>query len=265
MNRRHFLAGSIALAGQQKLLRPMGALSINGQGASAATSPQDLLATTFTESFLKTTSSQRRSTILIRGGMSARHGSQYRRICARRSCDRPRQIRRPDGAPCWAASFLEFKRNGNRSRYEAQSFGRRAGWSGLCWPSALKARVDLSMTLSMACGSSAKNHSGEPPRTSICRRPASGLYDITDPIIELFGAETGQLLAWTKYLVGAKLDEVSPLVNKRIVLEAERRLLEPARDRNDFWWMGFEEYSHGAAQQLDAMDQLEPDGCEPAA
>lgn len=66
-----------------------------------------------------------------------------------------------------------------------------------------------------------------------------GLYDITDPIIELFGAETAQLLAWTKYLVGAQLDQVSPLVNKRIVLETERRILEPARNRDDFWWMGF--------------------------
>ena len=52
MNRRHFLAGSIALAGQQKLLRSMGAMPIGGQGTPAATSPQNLLSTTFTESFL---------------------------------------------------------------------------------------------------------------------------------------------------------------------------------------------------------------------
>jgi hypothetical protein len=73
-----------------------------------------------------------------------------------------------------------------------------------------------------------------------------GLYDITDPIVELFSAETGQLLAWTKYLVGAQLDQVSPLVNKRIVLEAERRILGPVRDRNDFWWMGFEKNTRTA-------------------
>ena len=58
-----------------------------------------------------------------------------------------------------------------------------------------------------------------------------GLYDITDPIVELFSAETGQLLAWTKYLVGAQLDQVSPLVTRRIVLETERRILTPAREQ----------------------------------
>ena len=52
MNRRNFLAGSIALAGQHKLLHSMGALSMGGQATPAATSPQNLLSTTFTESFL---------------------------------------------------------------------------------------------------------------------------------------------------------------------------------------------------------------------
>jgi hypothetical protein len=65
-----------------------------------------------------------------------------------------------------------------------------------------------------------------------------GLPDLTEPIIELFSAETAQLLSWTKYLLGPQLDRVSPLINQRIKLETERRMLKPARERDDFTWMG---------------------------
>jgi hypothetical protein len=53
MNRRNFLAGSIALAGQHKLLRSMGALSMGGQNAQQITAPHNLLSSTYTESFLE--------------------------------------------------------------------------------------------------------------------------------------------------------------------------------------------------------------------
>ena len=56
MNRRHFMAGSMALAGPQKLLHSMEALPISGPAAAGAqqiTRPRDLLSTTYTESFLE--------------------------------------------------------------------------------------------------------------------------------------------------------------------------------------------------------------------
>ena len=53
MNRRNFLAGSIALAGQHKLLRSMGALSMGEQNAQQIATPHNLLSSTYTESFLE--------------------------------------------------------------------------------------------------------------------------------------------------------------------------------------------------------------------
>jgi hypothetical protein len=67
----------------------------------------------------------------------------------------------------------------------------------------------------------------------------SGLPDVTEPIIDLFAAETGALLAWTSYLMADKLDHVSPLLKERIYLEEDRRIITPFLERNDFWWMGF--------------------------
>ena len=73
------------------------------------------------------------------------------------------------------------------------------------------------------------------------QRAGNGLPDVTEPIVDLFAAETGALLAWTDYLLGDKLDKVSPLVRKRIRVEVDRRVLTPAFERDDFWWMGFGE------------------------
>ncbi|HEY6156383.1 MAG TPA: heparinase II/III family protein [Gemmatimonadales bacterium] len=73
------------------------------------------------------------------------------------------------------------------------------------------------------------------------QRAGSGLPDVTEPIVDLFAAETGALLAWTDYLLGDRLDTVSPLLRKRVRAEVDRRVLTPALARDDFWWMGFGE------------------------
>ncbi len=217
----------------------MGALSIDGQGTPAATSPQNLLSTTFTEPFLTSNL------------VPADKYHPYPRWDERANWAAvPEDLSTPivrqaeaDQKAGWnavlATTFLEFKRNGNRSRYEAQSFGRHSQLERLVLAECLEGKGrfvdDIVNGVWLICEESFWGASAH----LYMQKGGPGLYDITDPIIELFGAETAQLLAWIKYLVGAQLDQVSPLVNKRIVLETERRILEPARNRDDFWWMGF--------------------------
>jgi len=239
MNRRHFLAGSIALASQHKLLHSISPLAINASGTPEATSPQDLLSKTFTESFL--TSSL----------MSVDKWHPYPRWDERSAWAAvPQDLSAPivqqaeaDQKAGWqavlATSFLEFARNGNRSRYEAQSFGRHSQLERLVLAECLEGKGrfvdDIVNGVWLICE---ETFWGAPAHLYM-QKGGPGLYDITDPIVELFSAETAQLLAWTKYLVGAQLDHVSPLVSQRIVMETERRILKPARERNDYWWMGF--------------------------
>ena len=66
-----------------------------------------------------------------------------------------------------------------------------------------------------------------------------GLADVTQPIVELFSAETAALLAWTDYALGERLDAVHPRLRQRLRLEVDRRVLTPALERDDFWWLGF--------------------------
>jgi hypothetical protein len=79
---------------------------------------------------------------------------------------------------------------------------------------------------------------GVPAHVGVQKR-GSGLPDINEPTVDLFAAETGMLLAWADYLVGEKLDAVSPLIRERITSEVGRRILSVCLDRDDFWWMGF--------------------------
>ena len=227
------------MAGPQKLLHSMGLLALGDDGTRPATSPQNLLSSTFTESFL--------SANLV----AADKFHPYPRWDERAAWEAvPEDLRTPiiaeaeaDQKAGWnavlATSFLEFKRNGNRSRYEAQSFGRHSQLERLVLAECLEGKGRFVDDIVNGVLLISEETFWGAPAHLYMQKNGPGLYDVTDPIVELFSAETGQLMAWTKYLVGSQLDTVSPRVNERIVLETERRILKPARERNDFWWMGF--------------------------
>lgn len=240
MNRRDFLAGSMAVAGQQGLFRSMALAERDVPTAPAAKSPQNLLSSTFTEAFL--------TRHLIATGEWHPYPKWSERgpweAIPKDIRDRVLSLAEADQKNGWhallATSFLEFKRDGNRSRYEAQSFGRRRHLGNIVLAECIEGKGrfldDITNGVWLICEES---FWGVPAHLYM-QREGVGLPDVTDPVVELFGAETISLLAWTKYLVGEKLDTVSSLINKRIVLEAERRIMAPVRERDDFWWMGFE-------------------------
>jgi hypothetical protein len=137
-----------------------------------------------------------------------------------------------------ASVFLDFVRDGNRSRFEAVSFGRRTQLADLVLAEAIEGRGRfLDDILNGVWTICEETFWGVPAHVGAQRRGA-GLPDITEPIIDLFAAETAMLLAWTDYLVGDGLDRISPLIRERIRLEIDRRVLAPGLERDDFWWMG---------------------------
>ncbi len=138
-----------------------------------------------------------------------------------------------------ASMFLDFVRDGNRSRFEAVSFGRRQRLADLVIAESIEGRGRfLDDVLDGVWTICEESFWGVPAHIGAQRR-GPGLPDITEPVVDLFAAETGMLLAWTDYLLGEKLDGISPLVRERIRLEIDRRILAPCLERDDFWWMGF--------------------------
>jgi hypothetical protein len=63
----------------------------------------------------------------------------------------------------------------------------------------------------------------------------SGLIDVSQPFVELFGAEMSTFLAWVDYFIGDKLDAVSPQLRKRMYAEVNRRVFEPLMTKPHGW------------------------------
>ena len=138
-----------------------------------------------------------------------------------------------------ATVFLEFVRTGNRTNYERLTFGRRTQLAQLVLAEVMEGNGRfIDDIVNGIWAISEESFWGIPPHLAV-QRAGRGLPDVAEPIVDLFAAETGSLLAWTLYLVGDRLDEISPLIRERIHLEVDRRILTPNLEREDFWWMGY--------------------------
>ena len=137
-----------------------------------------------------------------------------------------------------AATALDFSRNGNRTRYESISFGRRNALKALLFAELAdnkgKYLDDISNGIWAICEETFWGASAHLSAQSA----GKGLPDVTEPIVELFAAETSALLAWTYYLLDDKLESISPLIRPRIKYEIQRRIFTPYLSTNSSW-MGF--------------------------
>ncbi len=138
-----------------------------------------------------------------------------------------------------ATLFLEYAREGNRSRYEQQHFARRYALTNLLIAECVEGKGRFLDDLANGVWALCEESFWGVPAHVGAQRAGSGLPDPAEPVVDLFAAETGESLAWTYYLLGEQLDRVSPMMCKRIHYEMDRRILTPCFEREDFGWMGF--------------------------
>jgi hypothetical protein len=138
-----------------------------------------------------------------------------------------------------ATLFLEYAREGNRSRYEHEHFARRTALTDLIIAECVEGKGRFLDTIANGVWAICEESFWGVPAHVGAQKAGSGLPDPEEPIVDLFAAETGESLAWTSYLVGEQLDRVSPMIGKRIGYEIDRRILTPCLTRDDFGWMGF--------------------------
>jgi len=151
-----------------------------------------------------------------------------------------------------ATRFLDFARDGNRSRYEGPHFARRRAALALALGECAEGRGrfldDLTNGLWAICeesfwGVPAHNFSRRAPFVGGHRSPAAfalGLPDTAYRVVDLFAAETGALLAWVQYLLADALAGVSPVIPDRLGREITERILVPYRTHDDWWWYGLD-------------------------
>lgn len=144
-----------------------------------------------------------------------------------------------------ASAFLAFTRTGDRQADEGPYFRRR--WLLIAAALAecaehrgrfLDAVVD---GLWLICEESSWVISAHNGSSHAGTRPAGEhpLPDPDNPYIDLFAAQTAATMAYVVHLLKAELDQVTPLIARRVRQEIERRVIKPFFHRDDFWWMGF--------------------------
>lgn len=138
-----------------------------------------------------------------------------------------------------AQDYRQFSITGNRADFEAAYFSRRRMLNDLVLGELVEGKgrflpsiVDGVMLICEESGWQLPAHNSY-ERGGV-RHP---LPDVERPVIDLFAAETGALLATVAALLGGPLDEISPIVRRRIEHEVRVRILDPYLGTH-FWWMG---------------------------
>ncbi len=107
--------------------------------------------------------------------------------------------------PVPATLMLEYQRNGNRTRYEAASFGRRKRLRDLALAECMEGKGrfldDLLNGVWLICE---ETWWGVPAHLGL-QKAGTGLPDIEEPVVDLFASETASLLAWVGWLLGDQL------------------------------------------------------------
>ena len=139
-----------------------------------------------------------------------------------------------------ATLSLEFARNGNRSRYERVRDTRRNRLRDLAVAECVEDNGRFLDEIANGIWTTCEETFWGVPAHLGMQKAGSGLPDAAEPVVDLFAAETSSLLAWTDYLLGVRLEKVSPLIRRRMQAEIDRRILTPCMERTDFWWMGLD-------------------------
>ncbi len=138
-----------------------------------------------------------------------------------------------------AADYMEFTRNGNRSRYQDKQFLRRTALNALVLAECAEYQGRfLDGIINGLYAICEENAWQLPAHNSYIRdSPQFILPDVTRPVIDLFAAETASVLAIAEYLLRQELFSVSPFLSKMIDKNLKERIFTPYLNQH-FWWMG---------------------------
>ena len=143
-----------------------------------------------------------------------------------------------------ASLFLEYVTVGNRTRYASVHNGRRKALVALVMGEMVEGEGRfLHDIVNGVWAISEETFWGVPAHLSL-QEKGHGLADVNDPVVDLFAAQTAQILAWTSYLLADVLDGVHPMIRERIYIEIDRRIFRVIESRPAYRWTG-------AAQNVD--------------
>ena len=126
--------------------------------------------------------------------------------------------------------FAENKQTGNRVNYEAICFEKRRQMAAIVMAEIMEGKGRFMGDIIDGMGSFCEETWWGIPAHYPKAIPLSEWQEV-----DLFNAETASLIVWTRYMLEKQFDAFSPDLCQRIDREMERRILQPAVER-DYWW-----------------------------
>ena len=126
--------------------------------------------------------------------------------------------------------FAENKITGNRVNYEGLCFEKRRQLAALVMAEIMEGRGRFISDIINGLGSFCEETWWGIPAHYSKPIPLTELQEV-----DLFNAETAGLVVWTRYMLEKQLDVFSSALCQRIDREIERRILQPAVEK-DYWW-----------------------------
>ena len=138
-----------------------------------------------------------------------------------------------------ASDFMNFKRTGNRVDFEDRYFKRRHLLNHFVAAECVDDEGQYLNRIIDGVFALCEESAWQLPAHNSYKRnaPQELLPDASRPVLDLFACETGAQLACIYYLLKEQLDQVSPIICKRISAELDRRIISPYLTEH-FWWMG---------------------------
>ncbi|MBY5542962.1 heparinase [Rhizobium leguminosarum] len=138
-----------------------------------------------------------------------------------------------------ASDYRAFTETGNRARFEELYFTRRRMLNNLVLGELIEGKARFLPKIVDGIFLIAEESGWQLPAHNAYERSGARLPlpDNSQPVVDLFAAETAALLATIVALLGDELDGISPEIAARVEREIEIRILSPYLVRH-FWWMG---------------------------
>lgn len=137
-----------------------------------------------------------------------------------------------------ATDALDFSQKGIRCNYEEKSFAKRNALALLvlaeCVDNNNKYINNIINGIWSICEESFWGISAH--------MDGYALPNVAKPVVDLFSAQTANLLVMTKLVLGEKLNQITPIITQRIDLEINKRIVLTFLNRTDWKWMGYENH-----------------------
>lgn len=138
-----------------------------------------------------------------------------------------------------AEDYMEFSVNGNRSHYEDKMFARRTRLNALVLAECVENQGRFVQQILNGLYLILEESSWCLPAHNAYIRDSKQfpLPDYERPVLDLFQAESGAVVAVAEYLLRPVLDQICPFISKDVNQRLQERIFLPYLNMH-FWWMG---------------------------